>query len=151
MIKLRKILRSEKGLTLSEVLISVGILSIAIVGTIGVFAKCNVFAAEMKESTLASQVLNEAMEEIRGKTFAEIENLAADATPSTTAINPKPKGLSEFTARSNADLTFTRDYPITGDTNICRIRLVVDWTSPQGRVMSKHLVALVTDRGINKK
>jgi len=136
---IEKIVRSDQGLTLVEVLIAVFILGVVMVGTVATFAKCNVFIAEMRQHSIATKALNEAMEEIRGMTFAQI--LSLDSNFSTS-------GLGQLDD-PDAACTLTLDDPFS-DANIRRVTLALNWTSPQGRALTKRFAALVTPDGVGK-
>jgi len=130
--------RSEQGGTLVEVMITTLILSFVTVGTIGLFAKCSVFASEIREHTIINHALNERMEEIRGMAYSAVSILSTTFT--ATGFNE----LNNATGTLASEDTFS-------DSNIRKITLTADWTSPQGRAMSKSMVAYVTNTGINKQ
>ncbi len=131
-------LKSEQGGTLVEVMISVYILSVVIVGTIALFANCNVFMAEIKEHAIANSALNQRMEEIRALSYSSITNLSSSFS------------ATGFSLLDNAAGTVTVDNPFNAN-DIRRVTLMVSWTSPQGRSMSKSLAAYFTNNGINQQ
>ena len=132
--------RSEQGGTLVEVMITVLILSIAILGTITVFARCNILVNELKEHSIVNNTLNEQMEEIRGMSYSTLDPASP---PSFTAA-----GLGEL---NNATGAITVDNTIFSNTKISKITSTITWTGIGRRSMSKSLSAYVTDDGINKQ
>ena len=57
--------KSKQGMTFIEVLVTTVILAIVIGGSIAVFAKCSIFANEIRERSIVNNALNEEMERIR--------------------------------------------------------------------------------------
>ena len=140
--------RSEQGGTLVEVMITVLILSIAIVGTITVFAQCNIFVNELREHLFVNNALNEGMEEIRGMPYLTLN--PPDQDPGDPVIPPPPFNASGLSALNNATGSITVDDTIFSNDKIVKVTLTVNWTGIR-RSMSKSLSAYVTDDGINKQ
>ena len=136
--RIKALIQSEQGVTFVEMLFSVFILAVVIVGTIALFAKCAVFVAEIKEHAIVKSALNERMEEIRAMAYSSITNLSSTFTPS---------GASQL---RNAGGAVVVDDPFS-DTNIRRVTLTVSWTSPQGKSLTKSLAAYFTNSGINQQ
>ncbi len=136
--KIKYLFRSEQGVTFVEMLFSVFILSIVIVGTIALFAKCDVFATEIKEHAIVKSALNERMEEVRAMGYSSITSLSSTFTS------------AGFTQLHNASGSATVDDPFS-DTNIRRVTLTVSWSSPQGKSLTKSLAAYFTNSGINQQ
>ena len=139
--------RSEQGGTLVEVMITVLILSIAIVGTIAVFAQCNIFVNEVREQFFVNNALNEGMEEIRGMPYLDL-NPEDPTNPLTPPAEFDASGLSSL---NNATGSITVDDTIFSNDKIVKVTLTVNWTGIRGILMSKSLAAYVTDNGINKQ
>ena len=129
-------IQSKQGGTLVEVMITTLILSFVVVGTIGLFAKCNVFAGEIREHNIINNALNERMEEIRGMAYSSVSSLSS----TFTAV-----GFSELNSATGA---LTLEDPFS-DSDIRKVTLTANWTSQQGRSMTKSMVAYVTNTGIN--
>jgi len=134
--------RFNQGITLTEVLFTTLILSVVIVGSIGLFAKCRIFTDEIKVHTIVNNALNEQMEEIRGYPYSTITTLSA-------AFDPTVYNASNESTWSGTGALALED-PFTDD-NIRKVTLTVNWTSPQGRALSKSMVAYFTNTGINKQ
>jgi len=130
--------KSKQGITFVEILVTIVILAVAIGGSIGVFAKCNIFANEIRERSIVNNALNEGMEEIRGMNYTAILNLGTTFT------------ATELSQLNNVTGSLTLDDPFA-DSNIRRVTLTVNWASPLGRPLTKSLVALVTNSGINRQ
>jgi len=130
--------KSKQGMTFVEVLVTIVILSVVIGGSIAVFAKCNIFANEIREHSIANNALNEEMEKIRGMNYNTILNLGTTFT------------TTELSQLDNVTGSLTLDDPFIGS-NIRRVTLIVNWTTPLGRLQTKSLAALVTNSGINRK
>jgi len=129
--------RSEQGGTLVEVMITTLILSIAMVGTITIFAQCNIFVNGLREHSIINNALNEGLEEIRGMSYS---SLTAPATFTAAGLSE----LNDATGTLTLEDTF-------GNSNIRKVTLTVNWTGIERRSMSKSMVAYVTNNGINKQ
>lgn len=134
----RSRITSESGGTLVEVLIAVFILSVVMVGIVGLFAQGDVFVNQIKEHAIVNSALNERMEQIRGMAFSSITGLSSSFTG------------TGFDQLHNAAGTAAVDDPFS-DTNIRRVTLTVSWTSPQGISVTKSLAAYFTSNGVNRK
>ncbi len=126
---------SKQGMTFVEVLVSTVILSVVIGGSITVFAKCNIFANEIRERSIVNYALNAEMERIRSM------------DDYTTILNYTTCTPIELIQLNNATCTPTLEDPFA-DSDIRKVTLTVNWASPQGRSLTKSLVALVTNGGI---
>ena len=131
--------RSEQGGTLVEVMITSLILAIVIVGSMAIFAKCNIFANGLREHSIINNALNERMEEIRGMAFSSVLVL-----PSTFTAT----GFVELTPNATGTLVLEDTF---SDTNIRKVTLTASWTGQEGRSMTKSMAAYVTSNGINKQ
>jgi len=130
--------KSKQGMTFVEILVTTVLLSVAIGGGIAVFAKCNIFANEIRERSIVNNALNEGMEDIRGMSYAAILNLGTTFT------------ATELSQLNNVTGSLTLEDPFA-DSNIRKVTLTVNWASPEGRPQTKSLVALITKDGINKQ
>jgi type II secretory pathway pseudopilin PulG len=138
---MESIIKSKQGLTLGEVLVSAAILSIVIVGIIGLFVNCNIMANEIREQSIVTNALNERMEDIRGMDYTTLLGIGTTFTPD---------GFSQLNANANPTGSLTLDNPFSDD-DIRRVTLTVNWTTQRGRSLNKSLVTLVTNSGINKQ
>ncbi|MCK5581688.1 MAG: hypothetical protein KAJ18_10510 [Candidatus Omnitrophica bacterium] len=134
---LKNLFSSAKGITFVEVLLSVGILSVVIVGLIGTFVQCKILIGDVRDHSIVNNVLNERIEEIRGMDYATILSLGTTFTS---------VGFDQLDSATGA---LTLDDPF-GDADIRRITLTVSWTSRQGRALSQSLAALFANEGINR-
>ncbi len=134
----RSRITSESGGTLIEVLIAVFILSVVMVGIVGLFVQGDIFVTQIKEHSIVNSILNERMEEIRGMAYSSITGLSSSFSG------------TGFNQLHSASGIATVDDPF-GDTNIRRVTLTVSWTSPQGKSMTKSLGAYFTNTGVNRQ
>ena len=133
-----QIMHTQEGTTLVEVLLAVVILAVVIVGSIALFAKCSVFAEEIKEHSIVNNALNERMEEIRDMPYNTILGLGTSFT------------AAGFTQLDNTSGTMTLEDTFS-DSDIRKVNLVINWSTAQGRAYNKSLSAYVTNTGINKQ
>ncbi len=135
---IKKIKIEQIGFTLVELLISIFILSLSIIGTLGVFARGHVYLAEIRQLSIATQAVREEVESIRDLSFAEV-----------LALNPSFT-VSAFDQLINPTGLLSIDDPYTSN-DIRRVTATVSWISPQGRTLSRSLTTLITRNGINKQ
>ena len=135
---LDKINEQKKSFTLVEVLMTLFLVSSAMVGTLSVFVFGSTFMTELRQHTVALQAAKEQVEVIRGLTFDEIL-----ALPSNFIAN----GFNEL-----SDATGTRAVDdVNGSNDIRRVTVNVRWVTPRGRVLNQTLVTLMTREGINRR
>ena len=130
--------KSQKGTSFVELMIAVFVLSFVVVGIIGLFAKCNVFANQIKDFSIVSNALNEQMETIRSMDYDDI--LAMASTMDS-------EGLGEL-KNGSGTITLTDSY---SDADIRKVTLTVNWTTIDGASRSEQMVGVVTREGINKQ
>lgn len=131
-------IKSSKGFTLVEVMITVLLLAFALIGTVAVFTNSSVYMAEIRQQSIATQALKEEIEEIRDMPFDTVTSLSSTFTSSGFSGLVNPVG------------TRTIDDPYS-DNDIRRVTVSLAWESPQGRGMSSSMGTLVTREGINKQ
>jgi len=130
--------RCQSGFTLVEVLASTLILAISLTGSLLVLAKSNVYVSEMRERSIASQAVQEEIEEIRDLSYTDI--LVLGNTFSTSSMDDL----------NNPVGTLTIDDPLSDD-DIRRVTALLVWDSPQGRSLSTSSSTYLTNEGINRQ
>lgn len=137
-IRQRQATIKKKGFTLVEILVAVVVLGIALCSIACIFPKGLIFITEIRQTAIATQAAQEEMELIRDMAFDNILELGASFTAA---------GFSELNSPTG---TLIIDNPYRTD-DMRRVTIVVNWTSLQGRSLSKSLVTLVTREGINRQ
>ena len=127
---------SERGIGYIEILTNIVVLAVVIGSSIAVFGKCNIFANEIRQRSIVINVLNREIERIRGMNYDAVLTLG---TTFTTA---------ELSQLNNATGTLILDDPFF-NSNIRRVTVTVNWTSPEGRTLTKNLSALISRIGVS--
>ncbi|MBI3618229.1 MAG: prepilin-type N-terminal cleavage/methylation domain-containing protein [Candidatus Omnitrophica bacterium] len=133
----KNIFPDQKGFTLVEVLIAVGILAVVIVGLLQLFVYCSNLAEAAGNTTLAVNEAQNKMEEIRNHDFNSIAtDYASGGTPGNT-----------FTLTSlNGTGTITTSQEAGGSSELLRIQIDVSWQNKNSRNFSTALTSLIAKR-----
>lgn len=135
--------KKEEGFTLIEVLVTTVVLAGALIALLSCFIYGYDIITRMKQVAVATQGIQEELEEIRDKTFDEV--LALDNSFS----NGNMDRLGQCGGCS--DVSGSRTVEDTGIGNdIRRLTLTVQWTYRQ-RTMKKEIATFITREGINKR
>jgi len=94
-------LQSQRGISLVEILIAVGILGVVLVGQLKLFIVCSGLASISGNMTAATAAVQSKLEEIRGHEYSDIVADYSDATFDLTDITGK--GII-YVDSSNPDL-----------------------------------------------
>lgn len=128
--------RSQRGLTLVEVMISVGILAFVIVGLLQLFVYCSTLADAAGNMTLAVNEAQTKMEEIRNHDFDSIAaDYASGGTPGSTFILNSPSGTGTITVSE-----------VGGSSQLLQIQIDVNWQNKDGRSASTTLISYIAKR-----
>ena len=135
--KLRKIIfPGQKGFTLVEVLIAVGILAVVIVGLLQLFVYCSTLAEAAGNTTLAINEAQNKMEEIRNHDFNAIAvDYASGGTPGNTFALTSLNGTGTITTSQ-----------VGGSYELLQIQVDVAWQNKNGRNFSTALTSLIARR-----
>lgn len=129
--------KGEKGFSLIEVLVTIGILAIILLSLISVFIYGFNLLSRTKQVTLATQTAQEAVEFIRNKTFDEVEILTSF---------PSEIDIPDYLYNGQGSLSI-EDGP--GD-DIRKLTVSITWDY-RGTQIRKSVVTYITREGINKK
>lgn len=135
---------NKSGFSLIEALIS------SVVMVIGLFAVATAIYAqfsslsENREKTIATLAVQEEIENLRGMRFSDILALGSSSTFSASGF----VYLNNPSGTVIIDNTYS---PISGEDNIRRITVAVEWDSVSGKTLQEIMVTLMTNGGINKQ
>lgn len=131
-----KFCQSPQGLTLTEVLIAVGILAIVIVGLLQLFVYCSTLAEAAGNTTLAINAAQNKMEEIRNHNFGSIPtDYASGGTPGNTFTLTNLNGTGTITTSQ-----------VGGNSQLLQIQIDASWQNKNGRNFSTALTGLIAKR-----
>ncbi len=133
--RLRKF-KTNKGFTLVEVLITVGILAMVIVGLLQLFVYCSNLAEAAGNTTLAINEAQSKMEEIRNHNFSTITtDYASGGTPGNTFALTSLSGTGTITISQ-----------VGGSSELLQAQINVAWQNKNSRNFSTALTSLVAKR-----
>lgn len=113
--KLYRFFRNEKGFTIAEVVVSIGILMIGAVGTLSIIQSSFGGAATSRHIMVATNYARARMEEIRSTAFTNITTTYPANSASPSAVSSLPTGL------------WYRTYPDGTSADPLKIKVVVSW------------------------
>lgn len=134
--------KKEEGFTLIEVLVTMMILSGVLTALLSCFIYGLNIISRMKQTAIATQIIQEQLEDIRDKTYDEIVSLG------TSFENTRLDQLSAQSGCEEASGGVAVESS-EGD-DIKKITVTVQWTY-RGRTQREDLVTFITREGINKK
>lgn len=134
--------KKEEGFTLIEVLVTMVILSGVLTALLSCFIYGLSIISRMKQTAIATQIIQEQLEDIRDKTYDEIVSLG------TSFENTRLDQLSTQSGGEEASGGVVVESS-EGD-DIKKITVTVQWTY-RGRAQREDLVTFITREGINKK
>ncbi len=135
--KLKKIIfPDQKGFTLVEVLIAVGILAVVIVGLLQLFVYCSTLAEAAGNTTLAINEAQNKMEEIRNHAFSAIAiDYASGGTPGDTFALTSLNGTGAIATIQAG-----------GSSSLLQVQVTVSWQNKNSRNFSTALTGLIAER-----
>lgn len=131
--------RKRTGFTLVEVMVAMSILMLVFVSSIAGMTISFRVLEDARMNTLASQILQSEMENIRLKNWTQISALPADAT-FTVESSLNTTSFQQFSC-SRAVRTLNSDLKI--------VEVAVSWESMDGRVHDRRYVTVVGRNGLN--
>ena len=134
-----KLRRKSQGLTLVEVMVGMGILALAIIGTLTTASHSLVQLQTMREFSRANQILQQKMEDIRLLNFTSIQ-----ALPGTFTDPNDTHGMYAGTITQQVYLTDNN-----GATQSIKLTVQVTWTGRNGRARTLTLCSVFTNYGLN--
>lgn len=132
----------EEGFTLIEVLVTMVILSGVLTALLSCFIYGLNIISRMKQTAVATQIIQEQLEDIRDKTYDEILSLG------TSFDNASLDQLSTWSGCEGASGGIAVESSLGDD--IKKVTVTVQWTY-RGRAQREDLVTFITREGINKK
>lgn len=134
--------KKEEGFTLIEVLVTMMILSGVLTALLSCFIYGLNIISRMKQTAVATQIIQEQLEDIRNMTYDEIVVLG------TSFENASLGELSKWSGCEGANGSIAVENS-EGD-DIKRVTVTVQWTY-RGRAQREDIVTFITRDGINKK
>jgi prepilin-type N-terminal cleavage/methylation domain-containing protein len=134
--------KKEEGFTLIEVLITMMILSGVMTALLSCFIYGLNIISRMKQTALATQIIQEQLEDIRDMTYDDIVSLGSSFD------NAGFEQLSTWGGCEGASGGVAVESSLGDD--IKKITVTVQWTY-RGRAQREDLVTFITREGINKK
>ena len=129
-------IKTDKGFTLVEVMIAVGILAIVIVGLLQLFIYSSALAEAAGNTTLAINEAQNKMEEIRNHDFGSITiDYASGGTPGDTFTLTNLNGTGTITTSQ-----------FGGSSELLQIQIDVSWQNKNSRNFSTALTGLIAER-----
>ncbi|MDO8602713.1 MAG: prepilin-type N-terminal cleavage/methylation domain-containing protein [Candidatus Omnitrophota bacterium] len=125
MLILNKFLKRKRGFTLLELMIAVGVLVVALVGLLGVFAHLIVLNENSSKLTLAVAACQAKLEEMRNSTFSTLYT-----TYNGAIFNPT--GFSSGEARGAV-------YINNSNLNLLQVFVSVSWRTRSNRVIGEDI------------
>lgn len=131
--------KHASGFTITEVLIAMTVLLFVFMSALATLTIGFRMLEEARTSTLASQVLQSEMENLRLKNWAQLTALPA-TEPFSVEVDTSLTGFPSFTCSRSL-------YPVQSD--IKQAVLTVAWVAKDGRARSRRYVTYITKDGIN--
>lgn len=127
---------SKDGFSLVEVMVSVGILVMVIIGLLRLFVYCSVLAEHSGNVTTAVTEIQTQLEEIRNHNFDNIAtDYASGGTPGNTFNLTNVNGAGTITIST-----------VGGSSELLQITIVANWQNKDGRSASATLASMIAKR-----
>lgn len=140
MLKRKK--KKEEGFTLIEVLVTMVILSGVLTALLSCFIYGLNIISRMKQTAMATQIIQEQLEEIRDKNYDEVVSLGTSFTHDGLTTLSNWSGCAGATGAVAVESS-------EGD-DIKKVTVTVQWTY-RGQTQREDIVTFITREGINKK
>jgi type II secretory pathway pseudopilin PulG len=131
--RLYSFFRNEKGFTIAEVVVSIGILMVGAVGTIAIIQSSFGGAATSRHIMVATNLARGKIEEIRSTPFANITTTHPANNASPITLSSLPNGQ------------WYRTYPAGTSVDPLKIKVVVSWVEGN-KTRSISLETLVSSK-----
>jgi len=135
--------KKEEGFTLIEVLVTMAILSGVLTALLSCFIYGLNIISRMKQTAVATQIIQEQLEDIRDMTYDDVVNLGT-----STFDNARLDQLGTWSGCEEASGGIVVESS-EGD-DIKKVTVTVQWTY-RGREQREDLVTFKTKEGIKKK
>ena len=127
------------GFTLVEAMIGSAILAFVICSIIAIISHCSQYVADLRLRTRSSQVLQQKVEELRTKTWAQLQTYPTTFTDASDT-NGTYAGRTTVVFYQNFGATVT----------VMKATVSVTWTNRHHRAITNSLSTLIGNGGINK-
>jgi type II secretory pathway pseudopilin PulG len=128
--------KREEGLTYIEVLVTMVILSVALIALLSCFLHGFTVISKMRQTAIATQSIQEELELIRNMSFNDILTLDSSFTNESLSLLENSSGAVNIEDSLGDDIK--------------KLTVSALW-SYRGRQMQKDVVTYITRKGINKK
>ena len=138
-IRSRRRLAQAGGFTLMEAMIGSVILAFVICSIIAIISHCSLYVVDLRLRTRSSQVLQQKLEELRTKTWAQLQTYPPAFTDASD---------TNRTYAGKATVVFYQNFGAT--VTVMRATVSVTWTNRHSRIITNSLSTLIGNGGINK-
>jgi len=140
----------RRGMTMLEVMITAVVLGFVIMGAIAALSRAYGFTRHARMVTLAGQVVQSVMEDLRLKNFSALQTFAAQTQPVSFATSIAGEGFSSnFTQGFTVTGTFTTLVASSsGQLGKISVRLNVSWTE-QSSTYTRSLITYFGEKGLS--
>ncbi len=128
--------KREEGLTYIEVLVTMVIFGVALIGLLSCFLHGFNVLARMRQTAIATQSIQKELELIRNMSFNDILTLDSSFTNESLSLLESSSGAANIEDSLGDDIK--------------KLTVSVFW-SYQGKQMRKDVVTYITRKGINRK
>ena len=137
-------------MTITEVLIASVVLAFVIMTSLTALAQAYGFTRHARMVTLAGQIVNSVMEDLRLRNFAELKAYAAQAQPvSFTAALASERFTSNFTQGFTLNGSFTSfTRPAGASYDRISVTLTVTWTE-RDATFTRKLITYFSEKGLS--
>lgn len=129
---MKNLFRRNKGIGLVEILITMGVLAVGILGVAGLNSVISRQSQENKAQTEALAIAQSRIEAVRNYTN-DVETLAE-----FDAFYPATQGFQNATAVSGVNAAFTRSERITDSSDNKVVDVIVAWTDSDRRCPERY-------------
>ena len=142
--------RGRRGMTITEVLIAAVILSFVVMTSLSALMQAYGFTRHARMVTLAGQIVQSVMEDLRLRNFAELKSYAAQSQPvSFSAALASERFASNFTQSFTLSGSFTTLTRPTGATyDRISVTLTVAWIE-RDTPYSRTLITYFGEKGLS--
>jgi Tfp pilus assembly protein PilV len=142
--------RARRGMTIAEVMITAVVLGIVIMSSLGALSQAYAFTNHARMVTLASQIVQSVMEDLRLRNFSDIQTYAGQTQPvDFTATLASERFSSNFTTGFSLSGNFTTvvasNPPQYGKINCS---MTVTWTE-RGSTFRRTLFTTFSEKGLS--
>lgn len=142
--------RDNRGMTMAEVLIAAVLLGFVIMGALAALSQAYGFTRHARMTTLASQIVQSVIEDLRLRNYSALRTYAAQSQPvDFTSILATERFASNFTTGFTLSGQFTT-LVASSNTTLGKLSftLTVSWTE-QGAPFSRSMTTYFSEKGLS--